>query len=159
MIRFTYKPETEKQKDLNAEAEAAIRRMDRALREFRVRGVSTNIDFVINLLKHPVFLSDGATTKFIDTTPELFDFSPRQDRATKILTYLADISVNGHPETTGRPRPAGRQEDGVKLIVGLGNPGAKYAANRHNIGFMVVDAIARRHGFPPWRRRFSGRCG
>ena len=86
--------------------EAAIRRMDRALREFRVRGVSTNIDFVINLLKHPVFLSDGATTKFIDTTPELFDFSPRQDRATKILTSLADISVNGHPETKGRPAPA-----------------------------------------------------
>ncbi|WP_112875235.1 pyruvate carboxylase [Paracoccus endophyticus] len=86
--------------------EAAIRRMDRALREFRVRGVSTNIDFVINLLKHPVFLSDQATTKFIDTTPELFDFTPRQDRATKILTYLADISVNGHPETKGRARPA-----------------------------------------------------
>lgn len=86
--------------------EAAIRRMDRALREFRVRGVSTNIDFVINLLKHPVFLSDQATTKFIDTTPELFEFAPRQDRATRILTYLADISVNGHPETAGRPRPA-----------------------------------------------------
>ena len=86
--------------------DAAIRRMDRALREFRVRGVSTNIDFVINLLKHPVFLSDQATTKFIDTTPELFDFTPRKDRATKILTYLADITVNGHPETAGRPRPA-----------------------------------------------------
>ena len=86
--------------------EAAIRRMDRALREFRVRGVSTNIDFVINLLKHPVFLSDQATTKFIDTTPELFEFAPRQDRGTRILNYLADISVNGHPETAGRPRPA-----------------------------------------------------
>ncbi|HRO14538.1 MAG TPA: pyruvate carboxylase, partial [Paracoccus sp. (in: a-proteobacteria)] len=47
-----------------------------------------------------------ATTRFIDTTPELFDFRPRQDRATKILTYLADITVNGHPETAGRPRPA-----------------------------------------------------
>ncbi|MFA5539431.1 MAG: pyruvate carboxylase [Gemmobacter sp.] len=86
--------------------EAAIRRMDRALREFRVRGVSTNIDFVINLLKHPVFLSDRATTKFIDTTPELFEFAQRQDRGTRILNYLADISVNGHPETAGRPRPA-----------------------------------------------------
>ena len=86
--------------------DAAIRRMDRALREFRVRGVSTNIDFVINLLKHPTFLSDTATTKFIDTTPELFDFTPRKDRATRILTYLADITVNGHPETAGRPRPA-----------------------------------------------------
>ncbi|MFN3273515.1 MAG: pyruvate carboxylase [Paracoccus sp. (in: a-proteobacteria)] len=83
----------------------AIRRMDRALREFRVRGVSTNIDFVINLLKHPVFLDDTYTTKFIDTTDDLFDFKKRKDRATKILTYLADISVNGHPETAGRVLP------------------------------------------------------
>jgi len=42
------------------------------------------------------------------------------------------------------------------LFVGLGNPGEKYARNRHNIGFMAVDAIAKRHGFPPWRRRFQG---
>jgi len=42
------------------------------------------------------------------------------------------------------------------LFVGLGNPGAKYARNRHNIGFMAVDEIARRHGFGPWRRRFQG---
>ncbi|WP_405406315.1 pyruvate carboxylase [Paracoccus sp. Ld10] len=83
----------------------AIRRMDRALREFRVRGVSTNIDFVINLLKHPTFLDDTYTTKFIDTTDDLFDFKKRKDRATKILTYLADISVNGHPETAGRALP------------------------------------------------------
>ncbi|SOC04925.1 pyruvate carboxylase [Rhodobacter maris] len=84
----------------------AIRRMDRALREFRIRGVSTNIDFVINLLKHPTFLDMSYTTKFIDTTPELFQFRKRRDRATKILTYIADISVNGHPETAGRPKPA-----------------------------------------------------
>lgn len=84
----------------------AIARMDRALREFRVRGVSTNIDFVINLLKHPTFLNDTYTTKFIDTTPDLFAFKARRDRATKILTYLADITVNGHPETAGRARPA-----------------------------------------------------
>ncbi|UWQ19320.1 pyruvate carboxylase [Jannaschia sp. M317] len=86
--------------------EAAIRRMDRALREFRIRGVSTNIAFVENLLKHPTFLSNEYHTKFIDETPDLFDFKPRRDRATKILTYIADISVNGHPETEGRPRPA-----------------------------------------------------
>ncbi|MGE3987750.1 aminoacyl-tRNA hydrolase [Pseudorhodoplanes sp.] len=42
------------------------------------------------------------------------------------------------------------------LLVGLGNPGARHAGDRHNIGFMVVDAIARRHGFAPWRRRFQG---
>ncbi len=84
---------------------AAIRRMDRALREFRIRGVSTNIEFVINLLKHPTFLDDTYTTKFIDTTPELFQFKKRRDRATKILTYIADITVNGHPETAGRNKP------------------------------------------------------
>ena len=44
----------------------------------------------------------------------------------------------------------------MRLFVGLGNPGAKYAHNRHNIGFMAVDEIARRHGFAPWRRRFQG---
>ena len=44
----------------------------------------------------------------------------------------------------------------MRLFVGLGNPGSKYAHNRHNIGFMAVDEIARRHGFTPWRRRFQG---
>ncbi len=86
--------------------EMAIARMDRALREFRIRGVSTNIAFVENLLKHPVFLNNEYHTKFIDETPDLFNFQKRRDRATKILTYIADITVNGHPETAGRPRPA-----------------------------------------------------
>jgi len=83
----------------------AIARMDRALREFRIRGVSTNIAFVENLLKHPIFLSNEYTTKFIDTTPDLFDFDKRRDRGTKVLTYIADVSVNGHPETKDRPLP------------------------------------------------------
>ncbi|SFE27463.1 pyruvate carboxylase [Sulfitobacter brevis] len=86
--------------------EMAIARMDRALREFRVRGVSTNIAFVENLLKHPTFLDNTYHTKFIDETPELFHFKKRRDRATKVLTYIADITVNGHPETKGHPRPA-----------------------------------------------------
>ena len=85
---------------------AAIARMDRALREFRVRGVSTNIAFVENLLRHPTFLDNTYTTKFIDNTPDLFKFPKRRDRATKILTYLADITVNKHPETVGRPEPS-----------------------------------------------------
>ncbi len=85
--------------------EAAISRIDRALREFRIRGVATNITFVENLLKHPMFLSNEYHTKFIDETPELFDFTPRRDRATKILTYIADITINGHPETLGRAEP------------------------------------------------------
>ncbi|CUH63724.1 2-oxoglutarate carboxylase small subunit [Thalassovita autumnalis] len=86
--------------------EAAIHRMDRALREFRIRGVSTNIAFVENLLKHPTFLSNEYTTKFIDESTDLFNFKKRRDRGTKVLTYIADISVNGHPETEGRPAPA-----------------------------------------------------
>ncbi|WP_145105639.1 pyruvate carboxylase [Cereibacter sediminicola] len=89
----------------------AIARMDRALREFRIRGVATNIAFVENLLKHPSFLDYSYTTKFIDTTPELFNFKPRRDRATKILTYIADITVNGHPETAGRTRPSAELKD------------------------------------------------
>lgn len=46
----------------------------------------------------------------------------------------------------------------MRLLIGLGNPGAEYARNRHNIGFMAVDAIVRRHGFSPWRTRFQGQC-
>ena len=84
---------------------AAIARMDRALREFRIRGVSTNIAFLENLLRHPTFLSDEFHTRFIDQTPEILDFKPRRDRATRILTYIADVTVNGHPETEGRPAP------------------------------------------------------
>ncbi|MEM9716182.1 MAG: pyruvate carboxylase [Pseudomonadota bacterium] len=85
--------------------EMAIKRMDRALREFRIRGVSTNIAFVINLLKHPTFLDNSYTTKFIDTTDELFNFKARRDRGTKVLRYIADITVNGHPDVEGRPKP------------------------------------------------------
>ena len=91
--------------------EAAIARMDRALREFRIRGRSTNIAFVENLLKHPTFLSNEYTTKFIDETPDLFSFKKRRDRGTKVLTYIADITVNGHPETTGRPKPPADLKD------------------------------------------------
>ncbi|WP_284162745.1 pyruvate carboxylase [Frigidibacter sp. SD6-1] len=85
--------------------EQSISRMKRALAEFRIRGVATNIAFVENLLRHPTFLTNAATTKFIDTTPELFAFRKRRDRATKILIYIADITVNGHPETAGRAKP------------------------------------------------------
>ncbi len=85
--------------------EMAIARMDRALREFRIRGVSTNIAFVENLLKHPTFLSNEYTTKFIDETADLFAFKQRRDRGTKVLNYIADVTVNGHPETKDHPRP------------------------------------------------------
>jgi len=94
--------------------DAAIARMDRALREFRIRGVSTNITFVENLLKHPRFLDHSYTTRFIDESPELFDFVRRRDSATRLLTYIADISVNGHPDTTGTERPDGARPSFVR---------------------------------------------
>ncbi|TPJ50921.1 MULTISPECIES: pyruvate carboxylase [unclassified Mesorhizobium] len=82
-----------------------IARMNRALREFRIRGVATNLTFLEAIINHPNFADNSYTTKFIDTTPELFEQVKRQDRATKLLNYLADVSVNGHPETRGRPQP------------------------------------------------------
>ncbi len=84
----------------------AIRRMDRALREFRIRGVATNLTFLEAIINHPKFQANDYTTRFIDTTPELFEQVKRQDRATKLLTYIADVTVNGHPETKGRAKPA-----------------------------------------------------
>ncbi|MGO1163362.1 pyruvate carboxylase [Brucella pseudogrignonensis] len=92
----------------------AIRRMDRALREFRIRGVATNLTFVEAIINHPKFQSNDYTTRFIDTTPELFTHMKRQDRATKLLTYVADVTVNGHPETKGRALPT---QDAAKPIV------------------------------------------
>ena len=86
-------------------AEEARLRLDRALREFRIRGVATNLAFVENLIAHPAFVEASYTTTFIDTTPELFRFAKRRDRATKLLTYIAEITVNGHPDTAGRARP------------------------------------------------------
>ncbi|MCA0047791.1 pyruvate carboxylase [Mesorhizobium sp. B283B1A] len=82
-----------------------IARMNRALREFRIRGVATNLTFLEAIINHPSFADNSYTTKFIDTTPELFQQVKRQDRATKLVNYLADVSVNGHPETRGRPMP------------------------------------------------------
>jgi pyruvate carboxylase len=85
--------------------EETIARMDRALREFRIRGVATNLAFVENLIAHPTFKALEYTTRFIDQHDELFDFAPRRDRATRLLTYLADVTVNGHPEVKDRQRP------------------------------------------------------
>ncbi|MCX6620316.1 MAG: ATP-grasp domain-containing protein, partial [Acidobacteria bacterium] len=84
----------------------ACQRMDRALREFRIRGVKTNIPFLENVVNHPRFQNGQATTSFIDETPALFRFAHRRDRATKVLTYLGDVIVNGNPEVAKKPKPA-----------------------------------------------------
>ena len=83
----------------------ALDRMDRALREFRIRGVKTNIPFLENVIHFPQFTSGQATTTMIDTSPELFDFKPRRDRATKLLNFLGNVIVNGNPHAKGY-RPA-----------------------------------------------------
>ncbi len=85
--------------------EEAIARMDRALREFRIRGVTTNLTFVEGLINHPKFKAADYTTRFIDETPELFKLSHRRDRATRLLRFIADVSVNGNREVAGRPKP------------------------------------------------------
>ncbi len=75
-----------------------IKRMRRALGEFRIRGVQTNIVFLENLIDHPKFLALDYSTRFIDETPELFDFKPRRDRATRLLRFIGEVTVNGNPE-------------------------------------------------------------
>ena len=85
--------------------EIAMNRARRVLSEFRIRGVKTNIPFIENVIAHPLFRAGEATTTLIDTSPELFTFKPRRDRATKLLTFLGNVSVNGNPHAKGY-RPA-----------------------------------------------------
>jgi len=84
----------------------ACQRMDRALREFRIRGVKTNIPFLENVVHHPTFQSGGVTTRFLDESPELFRMPRRADRATKLLAYLGDVILNGNPEVKGKTAPS-----------------------------------------------------
>ncbi|AHJ97120.1 pyruvate carboxylase [Hymenobacter swuensis] len=81
-------------------AEAATK-MARTLDEFRLRGVSTNIQFLQNIIAHPVFMAGEANVDFIKDHPELFRFKRRQDRATRVLSFLGDVIVNGNPDVRG----------------------------------------------------------
>ncbi len=91
----------------------SCQRMDRCLREFRVRGVKTNIQFLENVVNDAEFQAGGATTRWLEENPALFRFTPRRDRATKLLSYLADVIVNGNPAVAGKPRP--RRLDAAKV--------------------------------------------
>jgi pyruvate carboxylase len=97
----------------------AARHMERCLQEFRIRGVKTNIPFLLNLVTNEDFLAGNVTTRFLDETPGLFQLPTRRDRATKLLTYLGELIVNGNPvvglppwseiaraRATGSPLPA-----------------------------------------------------
>ena len=85
--------------------EETIARMHRALWEFRIRGVVTNLRFLDQLIMHPRFASADYTTKFIDQSPELFRSPRKRDRATRLLSFIGDVIVNGNPEVKGRARP------------------------------------------------------
>ena len=104
-------------------SDEAIARMHRALTEFRIRGLATNLMFVDNVIRHPQFRSGECTTRFIDTTPELFQFAPRKDRATKLLRFIGDVIVNGNPEMKGRKAPDGALPEPARPKgVSLRNP-------------------------------------
>ncbi|GIW81644.1 MAG: pyruvate carboxylase [Gemmatales bacterium] len=94
----------------------AARRMERCLQEFRIRGVKTNIPFLLKLVMHPTFMAGGCVTSFIDETPELFEFPPRRDRATKLLRYLAEVIVNGNPLVKDRPKATRRHPAPVPAV-------------------------------------------
>ena len=101
----------------------AVSRMVRALREFRIRGVASNLAFLEQVIRHPQFLKADYTTRFIDRTPELFDFRKPRDRASRLLKFLAEIIVNGNPEVTGRVEAMARTPAPVPMRsdAGLGN--------------------------------------
>ncbi len=110
--------------------EGACRRAARALSEEHVRGVKTNIPFVTNILVHPAFHAGACHTKFIDDTPELFEFENSRDRATKVLKYIAQIQVDNpnterHQYDTPRfPTPTGKPLSGVKQLLDAKGPEA-----------------------------------
>ncbi|MGQ0697445.1 MAG: pyruvate carboxylase [Panacagrimonas sp.] len=103
-------------------SDEAIARMHRALTEFRIRGLATNLMFVDNVIRHPLFRSGECTTRFIDTTPELFVFTPRKDRATKLLRFIGEVAVNGNPEMKGRKPPEGMLAEPLRPVVSLKTP-------------------------------------
>ena len=100
----------------------ACQRMDRALREFRIRGVKTNIPFLENVVNHPKFRSGEVTTSFLDDSPELFHFTGRADRATKLLSYLADVILNGNPEVKGKKLPEKIEPAVIPAAPGIAPP-------------------------------------
>lgn len=83
----------------------AIQKMRRALKEFRIRGVKTNIPFLSNVINHPTFKSGEAITTFIDNTPELFAFPRLRDRGNKTMKYIAEVTVNGFPGVQKEDKP------------------------------------------------------
>ena len=100
----------------------AIRRMDRSLREFRIRGVKTNIPFLLNVINHPTLIDGNCTTRFIDKTKELFEFTTRKNRATKVLSYIGETIVNQNELVKGRPIAIRREPIPTPELPKAGTP-------------------------------------
>ncbi len=138
ITRF-YDPLLEKVTAWAPNPEDTRKRMDRALREFRIRGVATNLTFLENVIGHPSFIDGSYTTRFVDETPALFEAVKRQDRATKLLTYIADVSVNGHPETKDRPKPPA--DAGPPQLIA--HPGEPEPGTKQKLDALGPDAFAK----------------
>lgn len=104
----------------------AITKMLRCLKEFRIRGVKTNIQFLENVLKNPHFVKGDYSTNFVDTTPELFVFHKPLDRGNKLLNYIADITVNGYSNVGVQPKPDFAPLNMPKHYNGFMSLGAKH---------------------------------
>jgi len=134
-----------------------VQKMYRALTEFRLRGVKTNVPFLQNVLSHPVFLSGQANTSFIDSHPELFEFegAGRTNKANRLLQYFADIAVNGpsHPGATGPrcvrddppppPPPPGPPPSGWRDVLLREGPSGFAKAVRSHQGLLLCDTTWR----------------
>ena len=136
--------------------EGAIDRMRRALREFRIRGVATNIVFLERLVGDEAFRRGEVTTRFIDDHPELLAFARPRDRASRLLRYLAETTINGHPEVKDRPRPPAHAREprpprllpdtpvhGPKALLDADGPAAVADWMREQTRVLVTDTTMR----------------
>jgi len=135
--------------------EEAKDRMSRCLLEFRIRGVETNLLFLQQLIHHPDFLEGRYNTQFIDTGTDLFSFPERKDRATRLLKFIGDVTVNGNPEVKGRPLPAALREpvlpvshgakpvDGLKQVLQKDGPKGVVKALHASKNPLVTDTTMR----------------
>ncbi len=115
-----------------SDGDESINRMRRALMEFRVRGVATNLPFLIQLLTHPKFQSGDYNTRFIDETPELFESSRGHGQVERLLRFIADVIVNGNQDVKDRPAPLSLREPVAPVAVGeLPGNGAKAVFDEH----------------------------
>lgn len=135
---------------------ASAAKMNRSLREFRIRGVKTNIPFLLNVLENQKFLNGTIDTTFIDEHPQLFQFKPSQNRAQKLLNYLGNVLVNGpltplatglkpaevHPVVPSTPAATDPPRGFRDVLVAEGPEGFAKAVRNHK-GLLLMDTTFR----------------